>query len=350
MMSQQEIVSFASDYMEGAHPAILRRLAETNLERNQGYGSDPHSDQARERIRSACLAPSAAVHFLVGGTQANSVVIRSLLGLWQGVVAAKTGHINVHEAGAIEAGGHKVIPLCGHEGKLSAEEIETCARSYREDENRGHMVEPKLVYLSHPTELGTLYTAAELMEIRQVCDRFGLYLYLDGARLGYGLAADTEVTLPLLARCCDVFTIGGTKVGALFGEAVVIPDPGLLPGFFTIVKQQGALLAKGWLLGLQFDTLFTDGLYWKCGRNGIRTARRLKGILQDCGIPLWVDSPTNQQFAVLDGEWLHRIEGRVGYSFGERTGDGRTVARFATSWATADADVDAFAGILAGMA
>ena len=278
------MLHFDSDYMEGAHPEILRRLTETNLEQTPGYGSDRYTVQAREKIRAACGCPEAAIHFLVGGTQTNATVIGSLLAPYQGVLAAGTGHIATHESGAIEAGGHKVLPLPQTDGKISAADLAHWLSSFYQDENWEHMVPPGMVYLSHPTEYGTLYTKAELEAIHQVCRQYQLRLYLDGARLGYGLMADgTDVTLEDLARLCDVFYIGGTKVGALFGEAVVIPQPNLIPHFFTLIKQHGALLAKGRLLGLQFDTLFTDGLYFRIARHAIEMAQRLKTVFRDKG-------------------------------------------------------------------
>ena len=244
-------LSFASDYQEGAHPAILQRLVETNLEKTPGYGADEYSESARRKIRAACAAPEADVYFLVGGTQANATVIDALLRPYQGAIAAESGHINVHESGAIELGGHKVLSLAQENGKLTAQAVERCAQGYWQDDNREHMVMPGLVYLSQPTEYGTLYSLSELEAIRAVCDRYSLSLYLDGARLAYALACpENDVTLESLARLCDAFYIGGTKCGALFGEAVVFPQHERVPHFFTIVKQHGALLAKGRIAGL----------------------------------------------------------------------------------------------------
>lgn len=325
---------FDSDYMEGMHPEILRRLSEINLEKRAGYGTDAICEAAKEKIRDACSCPEARIHFLVGGTQTNAVVIKSLLRSYEGVIAADTGHINAHEAGAIEAGGHKVLALPGHDGKLDAKDIETYLETFYGDESHTHMVKPGMVYISHPTEYGTLYTRKELEQIKEVCEKYHLFFYLDGARLGYGLAAkNTDVTLPVIARICDVFYIGGTKVGAMFGEAVVftrqIPE-----GFFTLTKQCGALLAKGWMLGVQFDELFTDDLYLRCGQNAIQTAHRLKDGLKEKGYSFYLDSPTNQQFVVLENEKMKELKKKVSFSFWQTVDDSHTVVRFATSWAT----------------
>ena len=341
------MLHFDSDYMEGAHPEILRRLTETNLEQTPGYGSDRYTVQAREKIRAACGCPEAAIHFLVGGTQTNATVIGSLLAPYQGVLAAGTGHIATHESGAIEAGGHKVLPLPQTDGKISAADLAHWLSSFYQDENWEHMVPPGMVYLSHPTEYGTLYTKAELEAIHQVCRQYQLRLYLDGARLGYGLMADgTDVTLEDLARLCDVFYIGGTKVGALFGEAVVIPQPNLIPHFFTLIKQHGALLAKGRLLGLQFDTLFTDGLYFRIARHAIEMAQRLKTVFRDKGYRFYLETGTNQQFIVLERRQLEDLSAQVSFGFWENLDDQHTVVRFATSWATRPEDIDALAALL----
>lgn len=341
------MLSFNCDYMEGAHPDILDRLLETNLERTPGYGEDAYTRSAKEKIRRECGCPDAEVFFLVGGTQTNAAVIRGLLRPHEGVIAAQTGHINVHEAGAVEAGGHKVLALPQREGKLAAAEVRGWLEAFFRDASSSHMVQPGMVYISHPTEFGTLYTKAELEDLKAVCRDYGLKLFLDGARLGYGLAAKgTDVTLPVIADCCDAFYIGGTKVGALFGEAVVFPERGTAPGFFTLIKQQGALLAKGRLLGLQFDALFTDGLYGRIGAHAIRMAEKLKGILARAGFEFWLDSPTNQQFVVLREEQRKALEGKVGYEPWQELPDGRLVARFAVSWATREEDLDLLEAIL----
>lgn len=338
---------FGSDYMECAHPAILRRLMETNMEKTPGYGTDIYCERARKRILEACGCPIGEVYFLVGGTQTNSTVIGSVLSSYEGVVAVETGHISVHEAGAVEATGHKVLTVPGTEGKLEPETLKAYMETYYGDENHEHMVWPGMVYISHPTEYGTLYTKEELEQLHEICRAYHMPLYLDGARLGYGLAVDgTDVTLEVIAKNCDIFYIGGTKVGALFGEAVVLPEPGRIPHFFTSIKQRGALLAKGRILGIQFDTLFTDNLYFEISRHAIDMAMKLKRGLLGAGYSFYLDTPTNQQFVILDDRQLAALDGRVSYSFWEKRPDGRTVVRFATSWATQEGDVDALLKIL----
>ncbi len=338
---------FASDYQETAHEAVLRRLTETAGEHLPGYGADHICAAAAEKIRAACECPEASVRFLTGGTQTNQVVIDALLKPWQGVAAAETGHVATHEAGAIEWSGHKVLPLPQRDGKLRAEDVRALAEAWRADANREHIVEPGMVYVSHPTEYGTLYTRAELEALAEVCRAYGLPLYVDGARLAAALAArGADVTLPVLARCADAFYIGGTKCGALFGEALVFPRGNEPERFLSRLKQHGALLAKGWSAGAQFDALFTGGLYERLGAHAVETAERLKAGLLEKGYELCIDSPTNQQFAVVDDALLARLEGRVAYGFWERRADGRTVIRFATSWATREEDVEALLAIL----
>ena len=331
---------FENDYCEGAHEAILQKLMETNYTKVSGYGTDPFCASAREKIRAACACPQADVFFISGGTQANAIVIASMLRRWEGVIAASTGHINGHEAGAIEFTGHKVLPLPQKEGKLSADDLRDFAATFFADANHDHMVFPGMVYLSHPTEYGTLYTKSELEAISAVCHEYRLPLFVDGARLGYALASEsTDVDLPDLARLTDVFYIGGTKVGALCGEAVVFPH-GAPPHFMTMVKQQGALLAKGRLLGLQFDVLFTDDLYRRISRNAIQTAAVLKKALAEKGYPFFLDSPTNQIFVVLSNDQLRALEGKAKFGFWEKYDDSHTVVRIATSWATRMEEVD----------
>lgn len=338
---------FDTDYMEGAHPDVMRRLLETNLEQTVGYGSDPYTQRAKDLIRKACGAPEAGVHFLVGGTQTNSTVIDGLLRQHEGVIAAETAHINVHESGAIEATGHKVLTLPQHNGKLEAEEVEKYITDFYRDETYEHMVAPGMVYISHPTELGTLYSLDELEKLSAVCRRANIPLYMDGARLGYGLAAEnTEVTLTDIARLCDVFYIGGTKVGALFGEAVVAPDPKRLPHFFPLIKQHGALLAKGRLLGIQFETLFTDHLYERMGKHAVRLALKLKEAFKSKEYKLQLDSPTNQQFVCLPNETIDRLLQHATFELWGPRGEKETVVRFVTSWATREEDVDAFIRLL----
>ena len=341
-----ELLSFGSDYLEGAHSEILRRLAETNLEQTAGYGLDTYSDAARAKIRRACRSPRAEIHFLSGGTQTNRIVISSLLHPYEGVIAADTGHITVHEAGAIECGGHKVLALPHADGKLTARAIESCLRTYHEDANRDHMVRPGMVYLSHPTEYGTLYTMDELEVISAICRANKIPLFLDGARLAYALGCDAnELTLAAIARLTDAFYIGGTKCGALFGEAVVFPRPDTVPHFFTIIKQNGALLAKGRVLGIQFDTLFTDGLYERGGAHAVAMADRIRTALIEKGYTHAIDSPTNQIFPALDAAQLARLSAHVSMGFWEKQGD-MTVMRIATSWATREEDVERLIAVL----
>ena len=325
---------FENDYCEGAHPAILQKLMETNFEKVSGYGTDPYCASAKEKIRKACDCPEADVYFISGGTQTNAIVIASMLNRWEGVIAAATGHVAGHEAGAIEYTGHKVLGLPQKNGKLDAETVRDFCKTFFADGNHDHMVFPGMVYISHPTEYGTLYTKAELEALSAVCHEFKLPLFLDGARLGYGLVSKgTDVTLADLARLNDVFYIGGTKVGALCGEAAVFPH-GAPAHFMTMMKQQGALLAKGRLLGIQFDVLFTDDLYTKISENAITTANVLKRALSDKGYKFFMDSPTNQIFVVLSNEQLAALEGKAKFGFWEKYDDTHTVVRIATSWAT----------------
>ena len=340
-MNPNRKLAFASDYMEGTHPQILKRLVETNMQHFTVYGMDDISESARDKIRAACEAPDAEVYFLVGGTQANATMIDAALRSYQGVIAANTGHISTHEAGAIELSGHKVLTLPQNNGKISAEQIRGCIEGYWQDDNHEHTVMPGLVYLSQPTEYGTLYTLEELTQISAVCHANNVALYVDGARLAYALACpENDVTLPDLASLCDAFYIGGTKCSALFGEAVVIPRRGFIPHLFTIIKQHGALLAKGWVAGLQFDTLFTDDLYFKVGRNAIDAANRIRNALMEKGYEFAFETPTNQIFIVLDGEKLAALSEKVEMGFWEKLDDNRTVMRIATSWATQKEDVD----------
>lgn len=349
--TQNQRLAFASDYMEGAHPTLLCRLTETNRLATPGYGTDAFCASARDKIRAACGCPSAEVEFLVGGTQTNATVIDALLKTYQGVVAADSGHISVHEAGAIEFGGHKVLTLPQTLGKLSAEEIAALLADYRGDANRDHRVMPGMVYLSQPTEYGTLYSLAELSRISAVCRENGLPLYLDGARLAYALACpENDVGLEALAKLCDAFYIGGTKCGALFGEAVVFPRRELVPHFFTIMKQHGALLAKGRLLGLQFDALFSDDLYLRIGVSAIAAADKLRSALRRLGYTLYFESPTNQIFLVLEDRQLAALAKEVDFSFWEKYDDTHTVVRLATSWATPAASVDRLIAVLETLA
>ena len=340
-------LSFSCDYMEGAHPQILKRLMETNLVKTPGYGLDDYSKSAKEKIRDACKAPDAEVFFLVGGTQTNVTMIDAILKSYEGVIAADTGHVSVHEAGAIEFGGHKVLTLPHNNGKINVRQIETLLDDYQNDANRDHMVMPGMVYLSHPTEYGTLYSKAELREISALCRSRNIPLYLDGARLAYALACpQNEITLADIAELCDVFYIGGTKCGALFGEAVVIPKAGWLPHLFTIIKQHGALLAKGRMLGIQFDELFTDYLYGRVGVPAIQAADRIRQILIQKGYTLCFDSPTNQVFCIIENTEMEQLAKKVEFGFWEKYDDSHTIIRFATSWATKMEDVEALCTML----
>jgi threonine aldolase len=327
--------------MEGAHPVIMQRLIETNMEQSDGYGSDEYSKAAREKIRIACNAPGADIFFLAGGTQTNAVMIDSILRPYQGVIAADTGHISVHEAGAIEFGGHKVLTLPQENGKISAQGIEDIIESYNNDLSREHMVMPGMVYISQPTELGALYSLSELKEISEVCRRNKIALYLDGARLAYALACpENDVTLPDIAALCDAFYIGGTKCGALFGEAVVIPEHDMIPHLFTMIKQHGALLAKGRITGIQFDTLFTDGLYMRIGCPAIEAADRIRKALKEKGYDIAFSSPTNQIFILLDKAREKELSEKIELGFWENADRDHVIMRIATSWATRKEAVD----------
>lgn len=341
------MISFESDYTTGAHPTVLRRLIETNLEPLSGYGTDPYCESARRKIREACECPDADVHFLVGGTQTNSTVIAALLRDYEGVAAAKTGHVSLHEAGAVEYTGHKVLELPQENGKIRADVLSDYLRGFYGDEACEHMVFPGMVYVSHPTEYGTLYTKAELTAIAEVCRRYGLPLFLDGARLGYGLMSyDSDMTLADIARLCDVFYIGGTKVGALCGEAVVFTKNNVPRHFFTITKQHGALLAKGRLLGVQFDALFTDNLYFDISRHAIDMAQKLKRIFTEKGYEFFMESPTNQQFVILTNEKYEELKKHVIMTWWEPYGEDRSVVRFAVSWSTTEEDLAALEKLL----
>lgn len=341
------MISFESDYTNGAHSAILQRFIETNDELTATYGSDIYSENAKEKIKEACKCPEADVHFLVGGTQTNSIVISTMLSDYEAVVAADTGHISAHEAGAIEYTGHKVLTVGQENGKIKADELEKYLDSFYSDENHEHMVFPGMVYISHPTEYGTLYSKRELEALSKVCGKFHIPLYMDGARLGYGLMSyDTDVTLADVAKYCDVFYIGGTKVGALCGEAVVFTKNNTPKHFMTRIKQHGALLAKGRLLGVQFDTLFTDDLYFNISKHAINMAEELKAVLKEKGCRFFIESPTNQQFVILEDKKLEALKGKLKVSFWEKYDEGHTVVRFATSWCTRPEDVEALRELL----
>lgn len=338
---------FDSDYLEGCLPEILQRLGETNLEQSVGYGEDAHCTAAREKIRAAVGRPDADVHFLVGGTQTNVTVISSLLKPYQGVVCAESGHINVHETGAVEHSGHKVMALPATAGKITAAQVEEAFASHRDDANHEHMVQPGMVYISFPTEMGTLYSKDELTAISAVCRRWQRPLFVDGARLGYGLASPLcDLTLPELAALVDVFYIGGTKQGALFGEAVVFCNPALAHEFRYHIKQNGGMLAKGRLLGIQFETLFTDGLYLKAARHAIDEAFRLRDGLRAKGYRFLCDSPTNQQFPILEDAQIEALRAEFGFEFWQRIDATHSAVRFCTSWATRPEAVDALLAAL----
>ena len=341
------MISFESDYIAGAHPKVLERLFESNMEPLSGYGTDPYCESAREKIKAACACPDAEVYFLVGGTQTNAVVISSMLRSYEGVLAAKTGHVSLHEAGAVEHTGHKVLELPQKEGKIVPADLAQLLAGFYADGNHEHMVFPGMVYISHPTEYGTLYRKEELTEIARICRSYEIPLFMDGARLGYGLMSKhTDVTLSDIAALCDVFYIGGTKVGALCGEAVVFTKNNMPKHFTTIVKSHGALLAKGRLLGLQFDALFTDDLYFTISRHAVEKAEDMKAMFREKGYRFYLESPTNQQFIILENSQMAALAEKVRFSFWEKYDENHTVVRFAVSWSTTDADMAALREIL----
>lgn len=341
--------SFESDYNNGCLPEILRRLSETNDEKASGYGFDPYTERAKDRIRKACDMTEAEVHFLVGGTQTNATAIDSLLQGCEGVLSVDTGHINVHESGAVEAFGHKVLVLPGIAGgKMAASQIDDYMRKFLADETYPHMVQPVMVYITLPTELGALYSRKELADIYTVCQQYGLRLYVDGARLGYGLMAEgNDIDLPFLAHHCDAFYIGGTKVGALLGEALVYTNTRAPKYIFTIIKRHGALLAKSRVLGLQFDTLFTDDLYFRVSRHAIDMAQALRRVFAKHGLSLGIDSPTNQQFVILSKEQKQQLAEEIAFEIWEPLSDDRLLCRFVTCWATTESDIVALDEALA---
>lgn len=338
---------FENDYSEGACKEVLESLVQSNFEPLSPYGSDSYTDAAKSKILKVCGLSDGDIYFLVGGTQTNQIVIDGMLSAYQGVIAAESGHISLHEAGAIEYSGHKVLTVPHNEGKISADVLKEYLTTFYADENHDHMVFPGMVYISHPTEYGTLYSIEELKAISDICRSYKIPLYLDGARLGYGLAAkDTDVTLKDIGEFCDAFYIGGTKVGALCGEAVVFTKGCTPPHFMTVIKQHGALLAKGRLLGIQFDRLFTDDLYFKISEKAIRQAEKLKAAFNQKGYRFYIDSPTNQIFIILDNKDLKRLKNLVRFSFWEKYDDAHTVVRFATSWATEDDAVERLIEVL----
>ena len=334
------MVTFESDYTTGAHPKVLEKLVSTNTEQLSGYGNDRYCKAAISKIRDACRCPDADIWFISGGTQTNQLVISTMLENYEGVISAATGHVNVHEAGAIEYTGHKVIEIPQKLGKICAEDLKKYISGFYADGNYESFVFPGMVYISHPTEYGTLYTYSELESISAVCRKFNIPLFMDGARLAYALGAnDTDVTLADIAEFCDVFYIGGTKCGALCGEAVVFTKNNTPKHFYSQIKQHGALLAKGRLMGCQFDALFTDGLYFEIGRHAIEMAERIKKIFAEKGYEFFLESPTNQQFIVIDNEKMEALKKKIGFGFWENYDDTHTVVRFATSWSTTDEDI-----------
>ena len=337
---------FENDYGYGAHPKILEHLAQTNMEPVSGYGNDKFTASAAEKIKAAADCPDAQVYFLTGGTQTNMVVIDTLLRPYEGVVASSCGHVNTHEAGAIESTGHKVLTVPHKNGKLDADDLREYVQTFYADASHDHMVFPGMVYISHPSEYGTLYTRNELEHISAVCREFSMPLFLDGARLGYGLTADTDVTLQDIAKLTDVFYIGGTKCGALCGEAVVFCGMHAPAHPIPRIKQHGALLAKGRLTGVQFEALFTDGLYFEIGRQAIETAQALRRVLHEHGYQFFLETPTNQQFVILPNEDMARIREHAAIEYWEKYDDTHTVVRFCTSWATTQEDIDALAAVL----
>lgn len=341
------MLHFENDYNKGAHPALLEALSQTNLESLSGYGTDKYTLSAIDKIRQVSQCLHAQVTFLAGGTQTNQLVIDTLLKSYEGVLAAETGHISSHEAGAIEFSGHKVLTLPHVEGKLNPVDVQQFIEDFYEDNNHEHMVFPGMVYISHPTEYGTLYTREELEHLSQICHNYRIPLFLDGARLGYGLAADTDLDLPTIAELTDVFYIGGTKMGALIGEAVVFTKNNQPKHFSSIVKQHGALLAKGRLIGVQFDRLFTDNLYFDLGKHAIELAKDLKAILREKNYRFYLESPTNQQFIILENSQLEILsQAGLVYSFWEKYDTNHTVIRLATSWSTSRDDLLALRDIL----
>lgn len=341
------MIYFDTDYNNGLHPQLLERLAQTNDTKTVGYGFDEFTISAKEKIRQACQCPEADVFLLVGGTQTNSTVISALLHPVEGVVCADTGHINVHEAGAVEYTGHKVIALPNHDGKVVVEDLVKCLDDFDADPTADHCVRPGMVYISFPTEVGTLYSAQELSSIYHTCQQHRIPLFVDGARLGYGLTSEaSDVSLPFLANHCDVFYIGGTKVGALCGEAVVFPHGNAPRHFFSIIKQHGALLAKGRLVGVQFDALFTDNLYFRIAEHANKQARRLRYLMVGNGLDAYNDSPTNQQFFIIPNERIRELQHDVLFETWDPYNDTHTVCRFVTSWATTDDELEELAAIL----
>ncbi|MGW9855575.1 threonine aldolase [Staphylococcus hominis] len=335
------MISFENDYLEGAHPKVLQRLIDTNYIQASGYGDDQFSKHAADQIRKTIQCPEATVRFLIGGTQTNQVVINTVLEPYEGVISANTGHVAVHEGGAIEFSGHKVLAVPSQEGKISPKEVNSYLETFYSDFKREHMVFPGMVYISHPTEYGTLYSKEELKNLSEVCKEHNIPLFMDGARLGYGLMSDeTDVTIEDIAKYCDIFYIGGTKIGALCGEAIVFTKNNEPKHFTTRIKQHGALLAKGRLVGIQFLELFTNNLYFDISRHAINMANKMKKGFIDKGYKVYFDSPTNQQFFILNDDKIKDLQSKVKFAIWEKYDDTHRVVRFATSWATTEENVD----------
>lgn len=346
-IKEGRMLHFESDYNNGCHEEILKALVETNSTFENGYGDDQYTKLAEERIKKACKCPDGQVFLLTGGTQTNAVVISSILKPWQGAVCAQTGHIHDHEAGALEHTGHKTLPIAQKNGKISAKDLKTYIENFYKDGNYQHKVFPGLVYISMATELGTVYSKKELTDIYQVCKDNKITLFIDGARLGYALMSKkSDLTLPQICKLCDVIYIGGTKVGALCGEAVVFTHNNAPENFFTMVKQNGALLAKGRLLGVQFATLFNKDLYFKISEHAIKQADELKKILKKKGYKFYLETPTNQQFVIVENKKLTQLKKKVVYAFWDLYDKNHTVIRFCTSWATTDEDLKALEKVL----
>ena len=345
------MIYFTSDYCEGCHEKILQRLVETNMEQTAGYGTDEYCAHAAALIQAKCGREDADVHFLVGGTQTNLTVIDAALRPYQAAVCARSGHIHVHETGAVEATGHKILALPSDDGKITAAQVRELVLAHRADESMEHTAQPKLVYISNPTELGTIYSKAELTALSDTCRELGLFLFLDGARLGYGLMCkENDLTLEDIARLCDAFYIGGTKVGALFGEALVLTHPALKEDFRYMIKQHGGMLAKGRLLGVQFETLFTDDLYFGISAHALEQAERLRAAIREVGFDFYVNSPTNQLFPILPDALLAKLGEKYAYTYQCRVSPTMSAIRLCTSWATKPEHIDAFCADLKALA
>ncbi len=345
------MIYFTSDYCEGCHEKVLQRLIETNMEQTSGYGTDEYCARAASLIKAKCEDETVDVHFLVGGTQTNLTVIDAGLRPHQAVVCAKSGHIHVHETGAVEATGHKILALESGDGKITAAQVRDLVHAHRTDESMEHTAQPKMVYISNPTELGTIYSKAELTSISETCRELGLFLFLDGARLGYGLmCGENDLTMADLAKLCDAFYIGGTKVGALFGEAVVITHPYLKEDFRYMIKQHGGMLAKGRLLGVQFEALFTDDLYFRISEHALKLAQRLREGIRDAGFRFYAENPTNQVFPILPDAILKKLGEKYALTYQCRVSETMSAVRLCTSWATRPEDVESFCRDLKALA